>query len=398
MQKEGKSKVKTELVNNKCKYCDICGGCDYQGVSYAQQLKKKQKYVQNLLSVYGKVEPIIGMKDAKNYRNKVHAVFGRLRNGTYISGVYEKNSHRIVNIDDCMITNQKANEIIVTIRSLLKSFKIKTYDEDTGYGLLRHVLIRTGHETGQILVVLVLASPILPSKNNFVKKLVSLHPEITSVVLNVNDRKTSMVLGDKQTVLYGKGYIEDKLCGLTFRISPKSFYQVNPIQTEILYQKAIEYAHLTDTDIVVDAYCGIGTIGLVASKFVKDVISVELNRDAVKDAIMNAKINNIKNTSFYQKDASEFLVEMAMQNAKGDVLFMDPPRAGSDEVFLTSTLKLAPKRIVYISCNPETLARDLKFMTKKAYKVEKICPVDMFPWTGHVELVILMQYCGKEKK
>ena len=391
MQKEETSKVKVKITNSDCKYCEKCGGCDYQGISYAEQLKKKQKYVQNFLSEYGKVEPIIGMQQEKNYRNKVHAVFGRLRNGTYISGAYEKNSHRIVNIDDCMISDKKANKIIVTIRSLLKSFKIRTYDEDTGYGLLRHVLIRTGHETGQILVVLVLASPILPSKNNFVKKLLSLHPEITSIVINVNDKSTSMVLGEKQTVIYGKGYIEDKLCGLTFRISPKSFYQINPTQTEILYKKAIDFANLTGKETVVDAYCGIGTIGLVASKSAKEVISVELNRDAVRDAITNSKINNIKNTHFYQKDAGEFLVEMATQNAKCDVLFMDPPRAGSDEVFLSSALKLAPDRIVYISCKPESLARDLKFLTKKEYKVKKICPVDMFPWTAHVETVCCLQ-------
>ena len=381
---------KKKIRKGDCPYSDKCGGCDYQGLSYVEQLSKKQKRVNELLTPFGKVEPIVRMEQAKYYRNKVHSVFGRLRNGTYISGVYEKNSHRIVNIDDCMITNKKANEIIVSVRSLLKSFKIKTYDGDTEYGLLRHVLVRTGHESGQILVVLVLASPILPSKNNFVKALLKLHPEITSIVLNVNDRRTSMVLGDKQTVLYGKGYIEDTLCGLKFRISPKSFYQVNPIQTKVLYEKAISLAGLTGKETVIDAYCGIGTIGLIAAPHAKEVIGVELNRDAVADANLNAKANGISNASFYQKDAGEFMVNMANSGSKCDVVFMDPPRSGSDEAFLSSVLTLAPQKVVYISCNPETLARDLKILTKKQYRVEKICPVDLFPWTVHVESVVLL--------
>ncbi len=383
-------KKKPEKPKGECPYSEKCGGCDYQGVPYLEQLKRKQTRLTQLLAGYGKIEPIIGMEQPLHYRNKVHSVFGRLRNGTYISGVYEKNSHRIVNIDNCMITDEKANEIIVSIRSLLKSFKIKTYDEDTGYGLLRHVLIRTARETGQILVVLVLSSPIMPSKNNFVKALLKLHPQITSIVLNINDKHTSMVLGDKQTVLYGKGYIEDKLCGLTFRISPKSFYQVNSIQTKILYEKAISLAKLTGKEIVVDAYCGIGTIGLIAASQAKEVIGVELNRDAVSDAVLNAKVNSIKNITFYQKDAGEFMVEMAGQKAICDVVFMDPPRSGSDNAFLNSLLTLSPEKVVYISCNPETLARDLSVLTKKMYKVERICPVDMFGLTSHVETVVLM--------
>ena len=299
---------------------------------------------------------------------------------------------------------------------LLRSFKIKTYDEDTGYGLLRHVLVRRGFHSGEVMVVLVLGSPILPSKNNFVKALRKLHPEITTVVLNVNDKKTSMILGEKETVIYGKGYIEDTLCGCTFRISPKSFYQVNPVQTEILYTKAIEYAGLTGKERIVDAYCGIGTIGLIAASKAKEVISVtlisvELNRDAVRDAVTNAKRNDIKNVQFYNADAGQFMVEMAEYRADQkknqvpdatksgkkatpdgnvDVVFMDPPRAGSDEAFLSSVIRLAPKRVVYISCNPETLARDLKYLTKHGYQAKECQPVDLFPWTKHVETVCLL--------
>ena len=240
-------------------------------------------------------------------------------------------------------------------------FKIKTYDEDTGYGLLRHVLVRRGFHSGEVMVVLVLGSPILPSKNNFVKALRKLHPEITTVVVSINDKQTSMVLGEKETVIYGKGYIEDTLCGCTFRISPKSFYQVNPVQTEILYNKAITYAGLTGKEKVIDAYCGTGTIGLIAASQAKEVIGVEL-----------------------------FMVEQAEQNEKVDVVFMDPPRSGSDEAFLSSVVKLAPKKVVYVSCNPETLARDLKYLTRHGYQAVECQPCDMFPFTKHVETVCLL--------
>lgn len=289
-----------------------------------------------------------------------------------------------------MIENANADEIIVSIRGLLKSFHIRPYNEDTGYGLLRHVLIRTGHVTGQIMVVLVLASPILPSKNNFVKALLKLHPEITTVVINVNNRNTSMVLGDKEHVIYGKGYIEDELCGKRFRISPRSFYQVNPVQTEILYGKALEYAGLTGKETVVDAYCGTGTIGMIASDKAAKVIGVELNADAVRDARNNAKANQIRNIQFYQNDAGKFLVEMAGQGAKVDVVLMDPPRSGSTEEFMNSVAQIGPERIVYVSCNPETLVRDLKYFKKKGYRVAKGVGVDMFPFTEHCETVVLL--------
>ena len=381
-----------ETKNNKniitCPHAKKCGGCQYQGMDYAAQLKKKQKEMNKLLKDFGKPEPIIGMKDPLHYRNKVHAVFGRTRKGEIISGTYEAGTHKIVNIDECMIEDEISQSIIRTIRGLLRSFKIRTYDEDTGYGLLRHVLVRRGFTTGQVMVVLVLSSPILPSKNNFVKALRKEHPEITTVVLNVNDKKTSMVLGERDIVLYGKGYIEDILCGCTFHISPQSFYQVNPVQTERLYQTAMDYAELTGKERVIDAYCGIGTIGMVAAKKAREVIGVELNRNAVKDARTNAKLNQIKNITFYEGDAGKFMVSMAEEGEKADVVFMDPPRNGSDEAFLSSVIRLAPKRIVYVSCGPDTLARDLKYLTKHGYQVRKMQPVDMFGFTEHCEMVV----------
>ena len=371
----------------KCNISKKCGGCQFQAIPYKEQLKKKQKKEQSLLGAYGKVCSIIGMENPYYYRNKVHAVFDRDRKGNIISGIYEEGTHRVVPVENCLIEDEKSQEIIRTIRGMLKSFKIRTYDEDTGYGLLRHVLIRRGFSTGEIMVVLVTGSPIFPSKNNFVKALRKSHPEITTVVLNVNDRQTSMVLGDREKPIFGPGFIKDRLCGCMFRISPKSFYQVNPVQTEILYQTAIDYAGLTGKETVIDAYCGIGTIGLIAAKKASKVIGVELNKDAVKDARINAKENKITNAAFYQGDAGRFMVEMAAKGEKADVVFMDPPRAGSDERFLSSVVKLSPKKVIYISCNPETLARDLKYLTKHHYKVEKIQPVDMFPFCDHCETV-----------
>ncbi|GLB31676.1 putative RNA methyltransferase [Lacrimispora amygdalina] len=383
---------------SQCPVYRRCGSCQLLHLPYKKQLEQKQKNLETLLKPFCRLESMIGMSDPYHYRNKVHAVFDHDRKGNPISGVYEANSHIVVPVESCLIEDQKSDEIIGTIRGMLKSFKIRTYDEDTGYGLLRHVLIRRGFVTGEIMVVLVTASPIFPSKNNFVKALRDRHPEITTVIQNVNNRGTSMVLGDKEHVLYGKGYIEDVLCGCRFRISSKSFYQVNPVQTEVLYKKAVEAAGLTGKERIIDAYCGIGTIGIVASSHVKEVIGVELNKDAVHDAIENAKINNIKNASFYCNDAGRFMVNMAESGEHVDVVFMDPPRSGSTEEFIDSVSKMRPDKVVYVSCGPETLVRDLEYFKKKGYEAKKAWGVDMFPWTTHVEAIILMTRSGSGDK
>lgn len=392
-QGEFKQRIMKEEKKNKiaaCKAAKKCGGCQYQGIPYEKQLQDKQKAVRQLMQPFCKTAGITGMKDPYHYRNKVHAVFARKKDGTIISGVYEEGTHRVVPVETCQIEDEKADAIINDIRGLLKSFKIKIYNEDTGYGLLRHVLIRRGFSTGEIMVVLVLGSPVMPSKNNFVKALRKLHPEITTVVLNVNDKRTSMVLGDRETTIYGKGYIEDVLCGLRFRISSKSFYQINPVQTEKLYEKAMELAGLSGTERVIDAYCGIGTIGMVAAKSAKEVIGVELNPDAVRDAVKNAKHNQMKNIRFYQEDAGRFMEKMAALGEKADVVFMDPPRSGSTEQFMKSVVTLAPKKIVYISCDPQTQARDLKYLTRYGYKAMGAYPYDMFPFTKHAENIVLL--------
>ena len=385
-------KGKKNAKKSMCPVMRQCGGCQMLDMPYAEQLKTKRKRLETLLKGICPVKDMIGMEDPFYYRNKVHAVFDRDRRGNIISGIYQENTHNVVPVEKCMIEDQKADEIIGTIRGMLKSFKIRTFDEDTGYGLLRHVLIRRGFESGEIMVVLVTASPVFPSKNNFVKALREKHPEITTIVQNINGRGTSMVLGEKEHVLYGKGYIVDTLCGCSFRISSRSFYQVNPVQTEKLYTKALELAGLTGKETVVDAYCGIGTIGIIASKKAQNVIGVELNQDAVRDAINNAKMNQISNIRFFCNDAGRFLVNMAEAGEKADVVIMDPPRSGSTEEFMDSIAKMGAKKVVYVSCNPETLARDLAYMKKLGYKAKEAVGFDMFPATEHVETVVLLSH------
>lgn len=374
----------------QCPLYRKCGGCQLQNMTYERQLRWKQAQAEKLLGGFCRVEPIIGMKNPYHYRNKVQAAFGLDRRKQVISGVYQSSTHRIVPVESCLTEDVKADEIMATIRGLLKSFKIEPYDEVSGRGLLRHVLVKRGFSSGQAMVVLVTASPILPAKNQFVKALLKAHPEIVTVVQNVNSRFTSMVLGEQEKVLYGPGVIEDTLCGCVFRISAKSFYQINPVQTEALYGKAMEYAALTGRETVIDAYCGIGTIGLVASRNAGQVLGVEINRDAVRDAIANAKRNQIKNAYFTCADAGEYMTEMAKEGETADVVFLDPPRAGSDEAFLSSIVRLSPKRVVYISCNPETQQRDLRYLTARGFRVRAIQPVDMFPHTNHIETAALL--------
>lgn len=373
-----------------CPVFKKCGACQMIDTPYKKQLKIKHARVQELLEPYCKVESFIGMESPEHYRCKVHAVFTHDKKGNPLSGIYREGSHEVVPVESCLLEDQKADAIIASIRGMLKSFKIKTYDEDNGYGLLRHVLIRIGRNTGEIMVVLVTISPIFPSKNNFVKALRKEHPEITTIVLNVNDKQTSMILGDKEKPIYGPGFIYDICCGMKFKISPKSFYQVNPIQQEVLYNTAIEMAQLKGDEVALDCYSGVGTIGLIASPHVKEVISVELNKDAVKDAILNAKINEVKNITFYQNDATRFMQQMADSGDSVDLVFMDPPRSGSTPEFISSMVSLSPKKIVYISCSPESLANDLKLITKGGYKAQKAVPVDMFPFTRGVETVVLL--------
>ncbi len=381
---------------NPCPVSARCGGCQLLHLPYARQLEQKQKMMEDLLKGICRVNPITGMGNPWHYRNKVHAVFALDRKGNPISGVYEAGSHRVVPVETCLIENEKADEIIGTIRGMLRSFKIRIYDEDTGVGTLRHVLVRCGFSSGQIMVVLVTASPIFPSRKNFLKVLLEKHPEITTVVQNINAKDTSMVLGEREQVLYGKGYIEDQLCGCTFRISSRSFYQVNPAQTEKLYRKAIQEAGLTGKETVLDAYCGIGTIGIIAAPKARSVIGVELNPDAVRDAVSNGKANRRTNVEFYCGDAGKFMQEMRAAGERPDVVFMDPPRSGSTPAFIRAVCASGPKRVVYISCGPQTLTRDLRLFMQGGYRVLGAWPFDMFPGTQeHVETLTVLERKGR---
>ena len=381
----------------KCPVRKRCGGCSFIGLDYKWTLEYKEKYVSELLRPYVKLSGIVGMDDPYHYRNKVNAAFAHVKDGRRernVSGIYEQGTHKVVPVKECLLEDKRADAIIQDILKMTRDFKIKIYDEDSEYGLLRHVMVRTGHVTGQVMVVLVLASAVLPNKNAFVEKLLEKHPEITTIVISVNDEHTSMVLGEREIVIYGKGYIEDKLCGNTFRISPKSFYQVNSVQTEKLYRQAMKFANLTGRERVIDAYCGIGTIGITAAAKAKEVIEIELNGDAVRDAVRNARANDIRNISFYENDAGIFLMGMADQKEMCEVIFMDPPRSGSTEEFMQAAVDMRPGRIIYISCEPTTLARDLKWLKKHGYKAREAVAYDMFPFTENVETIVLMTKQG----
>ena len=373
----------------ECPHAKKCSGCQLQNLTYEEQLHLKEVKLIGLLGRFGRVGEIIGMENPYHYRNKVQAAFG-MRDGRVISGVYQSASQRIVPVDSCLLEDEASDAIVVTVRKLCTGFRIKPYDLRTGRGFLRHVMVRKGFSTGEIMVVLVTAPGAFPSKRSFANELLRRHPEITTLVWNINPSETALLLGGQSEVLHGEGYITETLCGLSFRLSPRSFYQVNPVQTEILYRTAREYASLTGTETVIDAYCGTGTIGLSMAKGAKRILGVEVNRDAVKDAKDNAARNGIGNAQFFAADAGEFMEECAQRGERVDVVVTDPPRAGCSPKFLRSLLTLHPKRIVYISCNPETLARDLYPLTRGGYRVRNIQPVDMFPFTGHVECVVCL--------
>ena len=376
--------------NSPCAVSSRCGGCQLMHLSYPEQLQRKQQAIEKLLDGICPVEPILGMDDPTHYRGKVHVVLAEDRKGKVISGVYAAGTHHVVPVEKCLLHDARADAIIRTIVEMIPRFKLRVYNENTHRGFLRHVLIRTANVTGQIMVVLVATGKEFPGGKAFVAELTRRHPEITTVVLNVNTRETSMVLGKLDVPLFGPGYLEDELCGLRFRISPQSFYQVNLRQTEVLYRTAIDLAGLTGKESLLDAYCGTGTIGLCAAGHAKQVIGVELNADAVRNAKENARLNGVSNARFFCDDAGRFMVKMAQEGLPLDVLMMDPPRSGSDEKFLSSALKLAPERIVYVSCGPDTLARDAAYLVRGGYKAVKAIPVDMFPFTEHCETVVLL--------
>lgn len=358
---------------------------------YEKELILKQERVGQLLSgLVPVVEPIIGADDPHHYRNKVHAALG-IERGRIVAGTYEPGTHKIIDGGGNDLENETAVGVINDIVKIATKYHMSIYNEKTGQGFLRRILVRTADATGQMLVVVVVTDHMFPGKKNFVKTLVGKHPEITSIVININKRTDSMILGDKSEVCYGPGFITDELLGKKFTISAESFYQINRKQAEKLYSKAIEYAALSKSDRVLDAYCGTGTIGICLSDHCGSVVGVELNPKAVSDAGHNIRKNNAFNVKVIKADATEYMEEAAASGKiRFDVVILDPPREGTTPEFISACGKLKPSRIVYVSCNPETLARDLKLFDGEGYKTVKACPVDMFSGTEHVECVVLL--------
>ena len=419
-----------------------CGGCKNLCVPYTKQLIDKQLRIERLfapLAPDGTISLIKGMKDPYHYRNKVISPFapgkklpprgqdrkaidshnrkaadvrgakggkGKRPQARYeiLTGMYAAGSHELVPTDKCLIENETAKKVVLAVRDIMRKHDVAPYREDAGTGFMRHVVVRVGHTSGEVLVTLVTNSDDFPSSKSFCRELIRLCPAVTTVVQNVNERQTNVILGDKERVLYGPGFILDELCGLSFRISSKSFYQVNATQTEVLYRAAMELAGFDGTQVAIDAYCGTGTIGLVAAKSgAARVIGVDSVESAIRDARTNARHNGVENAEFVAGDATDFMCALAKEGvlgtespeegaqAGGLVVLMDPPRAGSTEEFLRAAAALAPERIVYISCNPETQARDVEFLDSIGYAVVAVQPVDMFPHTDHIECIVALE-------
>ena len=359
-------------MTNRCEYKQKgCGGCPLLGKAYAEQLAQKQRRVEKLLGKFGPVEPILGMETPWHYRNKAIATFGTDPRGRLILGIYARGTHRVVPVQGCRLQNESLNQVMEAVLAAAKACRWTAYDEDKGTGLVRHVLLRHSRTTGQVLVTLVTPTPQLPGSRNFITRLRALAPQVSGVVHNLNPRRTSAVLGPQEKLLWGRPAVKDTLCGQEFLISSRSFYQVNPVQTERLYALALNAAALTGKERVVDAYCGIGTIGLCAAPHAGQVAGVELNPEAARDAAANARRNGAANARFYQEDATQWLTRQAAEGQKADVIFLDPPRAGSTPEFLRAAAAMRPSRMVYVSCDPATQARDLELLTRLGYRMER---------------------------
>lgn len=379
----------------ECEHYSKCGGCNIMHMEYMSQLEFKTNMVKNTLRKIGgfenlNVKPTIGMKDAKFYRNKVQVPFRKERYKT-TCGFFARDSHQIVPFNNCMIQPKISTEIIHFVRNLCNEYKIEGYNEFEHSGLIRHCLVRCNHKLDSIMIVLVLTSNSLPNKEVLIDKITKRYPCVKSIIINVNNKKGNTILGDACYTIYGDDYIEDELCGLKFRIGPKSFYQVNHIQTEKLYTNAIKLADLKETDVIVDAYCGIGTIGLIASKHVKEVYFVEIVDEAIKNAKINAKLNKIKNIHFVCNKAEDQIVKWKNEGIKINTIIVDPPRKGCDITLLDTIEEMNIEKIVYVSCDPATLARDLKILNDKGYNIKVVQPVDMFPFTSNIENIVCLE-------
>ena len=382
-------------INEDCATYKRCGGCNLRHIDYEETLNMKQNAVQNLVNKNLKtkiqVRPTWGMGNPYHYRNKLQYPIGLDKAGDPIVGVFANRTHEIIPINECMIQDKQATQIAKRVVDAIKKYKISVYDEITGQGLMRHVVIKTGFRTREVMVILVLNGDTLPFENEIVSELQNEYPEITSIVVNINKKNTNVILGDKNVHILGEGYIRDVLGDYCFKISPLSFYQVNPVQAEALYNIALENAGITKNDVVFDLYCGIGTISLFASKYAKKVYGIEIVEQAIEDAKCNAIINHINNVEFITGDTEKVLTDL-IENEKiiSDVVIVDPPRRGLDNTTINNILRIHPKRVAYISCNPATLVTDLALLEDK-YEIRMIQPVDMFPFTSHVECVCVLE-------
>ena len=380
-----------DRIQPKCPISTACGGCVFQNASYEYELRYKKHKIEEDLKRIGhlenvKVEDVIGMDNPEHYRNKIQVPFGK-ENKHVVYGFYKAKTHKIIPVKQCNIEDTKSGPILKNIALLMEKFHIDPYNEDYRTGIIRHVLIRTSLSTNEVMVVLVSNVDTFPGRNNFIKELVTLSPEISTIIFNVNKRDTNVILGESEKTLYGKGYITDEILGLKFNISSKSFFQVNPIQVQKLYGEAIRLADLKKDDVLLDAYAGVATIGLLCAPYVKKVTSVELVKSAVINAHNNAKLNNIQNIEIIEADCTEYINKKLPHF---DVVVMDPPRKGSTPEFLNAIKKIKPNRLIYISCEPSTLARDLEILSDK-FTIEKVQPVDMFPRSFHVETIMSLK-------
>ena len=382
-------------VEEDCATYKRCGGCNLRHIDYEETLNMKQRVVQNLVnkSLKNKIEvkPTWGMGNPYYYRNKLQFPVGKDKDGNAIVGVFANRTHEIIQLEECMIQERQATQIAKDVVNLINKYRVSVYDEKNQIGLIRHIVIKTGFRSREVMVILVINGEALPFQNEIVKELTEKYNEIASVVLNVNNKNTNVILGEKNINILGNGYIEDFLGEYSFKISPLSFYQVNPVQAEALYNIAIENTEISKQDIVFDLYCGIGTITLFASKNAKKVYGVEIVEQAIKDAKENAKMNNIENVEFIAGDTEQILTDL-IDNKKiiPDIIIVDPPRRGLDNTTINNILKIKPKKVTYISCNPATLTRDLSLL-EDLYEIKMIQPVDMFPYTSHVESVAVLE-------
>ncbi len=383
-----------DRVEPPCPIFKWCGGCSIQHLSYDAQLQAKHKQVNDVMERIGKlkdvpVHPVLGMEEPWRYRNKVQVPVGR-REGHLVTGFYQKRSHEIIPMESCIIQNETNDKIVQIVKEICDQFGIPAYDEKNHKGTLRHIMVRYGKASGDIMVVLVTRSHKLQNRDQIVDAIVNKVEGLTSLIQNIQPEKSNVILGAQSNVLWGEEFIHDTIGDVKFAISARSFYQVNPDQTNVLYAKALEFADLQGHETVIDAYCGIGTISLFLAQKAKKVYGVDIVSEAIVDARRNAELNEMTNVEFAVGAAEEVIPNWAKEGITADVLVVDPPRKGCDEALLNTMIKMQPQKIVYVSCNPGTLARDLRILEDGGFKTVEIQPVDMFPQTGHVENVALL--------